>query len=245
MAKNIVASTKMLPPGEIPSPGKKTGRVMLRAEFILTKVVAALPASKKNAAMRGTKAKIAEIIRAGVEEEWKKSTLKSRTGKLKRAAKQFKVEIIVTKNRIIVKAIWTPKLAYFFAHLFGVKIKITPKMRVYLHANDIIHPRATTKMINIPRRNFLAFRRKTRTKIAANVITPAFADSMKAESEKRKVKEVGRGIAGTRGQVSAFRARRQGLTRQETRDLKKAEALLGEAEEIVQRLGPLTMRGIS
>lgn len=194
--------------------------VVLEARFnIIAEVANSFTAAQiKIIVTQGTKRDIKEIIKKGIRREYKKSGLRRLSGKLFRAAQNFKVDVRVKgKNVILVTARWDPSLAYFFAHLFGVKIRITDKMRAFVHANDIIHPRDATKFVKIPRRNFLAFDKKTRAEISKNVFNRRFNVALKAKREKEKKIEAvprrGKNISRFRGRRMEEAARRRRVGR--------------------------------
>lgn len=221
---------------------KKGRAVELEVRFLLTKrVTENLTAAQIRAiAIKGTKAKIADIIKKGIRKEYKGSGLKRISGKLIAAAQRFKLNIrIFAPDVIFVTATWEPKLAYFFAHLFGVRIRITPKMRVFLHANDIIHPRASTMFVKIPRRNYLAIRKRIRQEISDKVFEPAFKRVFTKKVGRAEVAEIKKRLERKTGRrMSRFRERRIRETSEASRrgQTQRARIALGN-------LGAIPVRG--
>lgn len=193
---------------------------------------------------RGNRRAIKVIIQKAIRREYSASGLARKSGRLLRDALNFKVQVIlVSRRKIRVLITWEPKTAYFFAHLFGVRIFITPKMRVFLHANDIIHPKATTTQVVIPRRNFLAFRSRTRGSISNKVFRPKISNAITAKVDVKRVKALAQKAKQARKAIiSKFQARKLGLTAAERRELAVAEELIKAAEEIIERTGGFRMR---
>ncbi len=210
---------------------KKGRPPILEAKFTLTKrtMDTLTSAQIRRLSIKGTKTKIKDIIKKGIRKEYKSSGLKKRSGRLLKAAENFKIDIRVSGNMIFVSIRWEPKLEYFFAHLFGVRIRITPAMRVFVHANDIIHPRASTEFVRIPRRNFLSFKKKVRDGIRDKVFEPAFKPAIDKAADKEKVRRQRR-PAGAARRITPFRARREfaeAVQRGQVTQIRTAMARLG------------------
>lgn len=193
---------------------------------------------------RGNNRAIKIIVQKAIRREYSASGLARKSGRLLRDALNLKVRVtLVSRRKIRVLITWEPKTAYFFAHLFGVRIFITPKMRVFLHANDIIHPRATTTQVVIPRRNFLSFRTRTRGSISNQVFRPKISEAITAKVDIKRARELQKRAGRARKAIlSKFQARKLGLTQAEQRDLAIAEELIKAAEQIIERTGGFRMR---
>ena len=83
-------------------------------------------------------------------------TILSDTGELKKSV-QYKAE----PYGVVIGS----KLKYARIHQFGGKIKVTPKMRAFLHHKGI-HLRKNTQFINIPARPYLGVTQEDKTHIA-------------------------------------------------------------------------------
>lgn len=231
--------------GILETPTKSRG-AELEATFDLTPAAskALSRAELRRLIQRGNNRAIRVIVQKAIRREYSASGLARRSGKLLRDALNFKVTVtLITQRKIRVLLTWDPKTAYFFAHLFGVKIFITPKMRVFVHANDIIHPKATTTQVVIPRRNFLAFRNRTRGSISNQVFRPKLSDAITAKVDVKRVRALAQRAKQARKAItSKFQARKLGLSTTERRELAVAEELIKAAEEIIERTGGFRMR---
>ena len=207
---------------EVPEPKPA---ISVSARFVVDRRVVELlgPSLLRNTILKAEGKVKTFLARAG-RRAYGQSGLKKRSGNLFRwISNPANIVLSIDVKRtgtIEIFAAWIDQPIYARVHMFGHKMKVTPKQRAFLHRENIIHLRAKTKFIEIPARPYMRFDVRSRNEIEG-AFSRVLDDELAKQERKAVEPKVARAVA--RRRLTPHRVRqalfRAGFVRGEARPL--------------------------